>query len=103
MIFKRTISLAVLFLLSIMGVCSAYGQTHSDLVSAQLLSLSPLLIDLSKIDLQKPSDFQTDYRERAQGPGTGCGGSSCALMIRENTKTLVAQRSEEHTSELQSH
>lgn len=49
-----------------------------------------LLIDFNKIDLTK-TKVESIQAEIRQGPGSGGGGSSCALMLRQHTLEILEQ------------
>jgi len=67
------------------------SETLQDLEQKYLSNLNtnlPTIIDFKKIDLSSglSPKLKTEIR---QGPGSGGGGNSCALMIKENTRMLI--------------
>lgn len=74
---KPTQSLLVLktFLVTFFVACTSFGQSANR------------IIDLSKVDLSNKT--KTIQSETRQGPGSGGGGNTCALMLKQNAIELI--------------
>ena len=74
---KPTQSVLVLktFLVTFFVACTSFGQSANR------------IIDLSKVDLSNKT--KTIQSETRQGPGSGGGGNTCALMLKQNAIELI--------------
>lgn len=88
-------------LLTLIGACKSFGQVDfqpeiTNIDTSKIKIEKPievpkdLIIDLNKIDLKnlKVESIKSEIR---MGPGSGGGGSSCALMLRQHSVEILEQ------------